>query len=163
MLDRTKQVIPDLDAVARCLDSEMLEILDSHGTLIISDLLEKLKQPIDPTLSRHKVNLIFDKSRTIGNYNSGNFFDDLKEAISTKDTNASTIINKLINGTDCNLLQPDGKGWQKGQLKMCFEFIPEENEPVVMQTAPVETHRSPLDEIRQLSNELTSGISIEQN
>jgi hypothetical protein len=48
---------------------------------------------------RHKVNLIFDKSRTLGNYNSGNFFNDLKEAILTEDTNISTLANKLINGT----------------------------------------------------------------
>jgi hypothetical protein len=163
MIDRSKQIIPDLEAVARCLDTEMLEILDSHGTLIISDLLEKLKQPIDPTLSRHKVNLIFDKSRTLGNYNSGNFFDDLKEAIVTKDTSASTLANKLINGTDCNLLQPDGKGWQKGKLKTCFEFIPEEPEPVPTQEKTVEIHSSPLDEIRQLSNELASAKAAGQN
>lgn len=142
MENRAKQIIPDLEAVARYLDPEMLEILDSHGTLIISDLLEKLKQPIDPTLSRHKTNLIFDKSRTVGSYNSGNFFDDLKEAIATKDSNAHTIVDKLIDGTTCTLLQPDGKGWQKGKLKICFEFIPEE---------PEDSH-SPLDEIRQLSN-----------
>ncbi len=142
MNDLSKQIIPDSQAVARCLDPEMLEILDSHSTLIISDLLEKLKQPIEPTLSRHKTNLIFDKSRTTSNYCSGNFFDDLKEALTTQDTDTPQIINKLIDGTTCNLLQPDGKGWQKGKLKICFEFIPEE---------PEDRH-SPLDEIRQLSN-----------
>ena len=163
MTDRSKQIIPDLEAVARCLDPEMLEILDSHGTLIVGDLLKKLKQPIDPTLSRHKINLIFDKSRTLGNYNSGNFFNDLKEAILTEDTNISTLANKLINGTDCSLLQPDAKGWQKGKLKMCFEFIPEETEPLATQDKLVESHLSPLDEIRQLSNELVSVGSIEQN
>ena len=163
MTDRSKQIIPDLEAVARCLDPEMLEILDSHRTLIVGNLLKKLKQPIDPTLSRHKINLIFDKSRTLGNYNSGNFFNDLKEAILTEDTNISTLANKLINGTDCSLLQPDAKGWQKGKLKMCFEFIPEETEPLATQDKLVESHLSPLDEIRQLSNELVSVGSIEQN
>jgi hypothetical protein len=143
MENRAKQIIPDSQAVAHCLDPDMLEILNSHGTLIISDLLEQLKQPIAPTLSRHKTNLIFDKARTIGNYNSGNLFDDLKEAITTQDTDTPQIINKLIDGTTCNLLQPDGKGWQKGKLKICFEFIPEESED----------RHSPLDEIRQLSNE----------
>ena len=63
----------------------------------------------------------------------------------------------------CNLLQPDGKGWQKGKLKICFEFTPEEAELVSTQDKPVVTHSSPLDEIRQLSNDLTSMISLEQN
>ena len=63
----------------------------------------------------------------------------------------------------CNLLQPDGKEWQKGKLKICFEFTPEEAELVSTQDKPVATHSSPLDEIRQLSNDLTSMISIEQN
>jgi KGK domain len=162
MNDRSKQIIPDLQAVARCLDPEMLEILDSHSTLIINDLLEKLKQPIDPTLSKHKTNLIYDKSRTLGNYGSGNFFNDLKEAI-TQDTNTPTIVNKLIDGTTCNLLQPDGKGWQKGKLKICFEFIPEEPEPISTQDRSAENRNSPLDEIRQLANELASVRSTEQN
>ena len=46
---------------------------------------------------------------------------------------------------------------------MCFEFIPEETEPLATQDKLVESHLSPLDEIRQLSNELVSVGSIEQN
>ena len=160
MNDRVKQIIPNLQAVAHCLDPEMLEILDSHGTLIISDLLKKLNQPSDPTFSRHKANLIFDKYKTVSNYSSGNFFHDLKAAIVTQDTNTSTIINKLIDGTICNLLQPDGKGWQKGKLKICFEFIPEEPDSLSTQNQPEEDRHSPLDEIRQLSNELISMTSL---
>ncbi|MCY7369099.1 MAG: hypothetical protein LH474_13215, partial [Chamaesiphon sp.] len=67
------------------------------------------------------------------------------------------------DGLKCNLLQPDGKGWQKGKLKICCEFIPEEPEPIVIQDKPAKTHSSPLDEIRQLSNELASVGLIEQN
>jgi hypothetical protein len=42
MNDRFKQIIPDSDAVARCLDPEMLEILDSYSTFILGELLEPL-------------------------------------------------------------------------------------------------------------------------
>ena len=73
------------------------------------------------------------------------------------------INNVLLSGVNCDLLQLDGKGWQKGKLKICFEFIPEEPELVSTQDKPVATHSSPLDEIRQLSNDLTSMISLEQN
>ncbi|AFY94288.1 hypothetical protein Cha6605_3281 [Chamaesiphon minutus PCC 6605] len=41
MTDRSKQIIPDSQAVIRCLDPEMLEILSSHGTFIISEIIEK--------------------------------------------------------------------------------------------------------------------------
>jgi hypothetical protein len=163
MPDLSKQIIPDSQAVARCLDPKMLEILDSHSTFTISELLEKINQPLEPTLSRAKTNLIFDKARSVGSYSSGSFFNDLSESILVTNENTVTIINILSNGTNCNLLQPDGKGWQKGKLKICFEFIPEETETVATQTTPVETQPSPLDEIRQLSNELTSMVSIEQN
>ncbi len=74
-----------------------------------------------------------------------------------------SVANILIVGTSVSLLQPDGKGWQKGKLKICFEFTPEEPEPIAIHDNPVETHSSPLDEIRQLSNELALVGSIEQN
>ena len=71
------------------------------------------------------------------------------------------MANILMDGTNISLLQPDGKGWQKGKLKICFEFTPEEPEPIAIIAKPIETHSSPLDEIRQLSNELAS--ATEQN
>ena len=43
MTDRSTKIIPDSQAVARCLDPEMLEILGSHGTFVLSELLEMLK------------------------------------------------------------------------------------------------------------------------
>jgi KGK domain len=161
MLDQ--QIIPDSNSVVRCLDPKMLEILDSHGTFIISEILEKIKEPIDPIFSKEKIYNIFDQSRTRGSYSKDAYYNDLKDAIVKNDTNTSTIINMLMNGTDCTLLQPDGKGWQKGKLKMCFEFIPEEAESLATQEKPVKTHSSPLDEIRQLATELASVGSIDQN
>jgi KGK domain len=163
MTDRPNQIIPDSNSVVRCLDPEMIEILDSHGTFIVSEILEKIKEPVNPIFSREKIYNIFDQSRTRGRYSKDAYYNDLNDAIIQNDTNTSTIINMLMNGTDCNLLQPDGKGWQKGKLKICFEFIPEESDVVVPQTKVAEINSSPLDEIRQLSNQIASVGSIEQN
>ncbi len=66
MIDR--QIIPDSSSVIRCLDPEMLEMLDSHGTFIIDEILEKIKEPTDPVFSREKIYNIFDRSRTRGSY-----------------------------------------------------------------------------------------------
>lgn len=66
-------------------------------------------------------------------------------------------MNELLEGTSCNLLQPDGKGWQKGKLRLCFEFTPGENENLTR------IQVSPLDEIRQLAKEPTSATLIEHN
>jgi KGK domain len=120
MTDRSKQIIPDSQAVARCLDPEMLEILGSHSTFTVSELLEQIKEPIEPVFSREKINAIFTEARSSGGYSHGNFYNDLQTAILVQDKNVATIANILLNGTLCNLLQPDGKGWQKGKLKICF-------------------------------------------
>jgi hypothetical protein len=158
MENRAKQIIPDSQAVVRYLDPEMLELLDSHGTFIISEILEKMKSSSDPKISRAEVDYVFDKSRNGGNNHRDDFFRNLTDIL-TKDTDIYGLLNILINGTICNLLQHDGKGWQKGKLKICFEFIPEEQEPITPQNQPEENHHSPLDEIRQLSNELISMTS----
>ena len=163
MTDRSTKIIPDSQAVARCLDPEIVEILGSHSTFTVSELLEQIKQPIDPVLSKEKIDAIFTEARSNGSYSHGNFYNDLQNAILVEDTDVATLANILLDGTLCNLLQTDGKGWQKGKLKICFEFIPEEPELVSTQDKPVVTHSSPLDEIRQLSNDLTSMISLEQN
>ncbi|NJL83256.1 MAG: hypothetical protein HC890_10420 [Chloroflexaceae bacterium] len=39
-------------------------------------------------------------------------------------------------GISVELLKPDAKGWRKGKLKLCIQFIPDEPE-------------SPLDDVRQ--------------
>ncbi len=154
MIDRSKQIIPDVEAVARCLD----------GTFLISDLLEKFKMPVDNqktfvtqlrTLhlelkhSGYSREYYLDKMET---------FLDKNTIIENKD---ETFRDILDDGINCNLLQPDGTGWQKGKLKICFEFIPEEDEPIAIQEKSAEIHYSPLDEIRQLSNELATATATE--
>jgi hypothetical protein len=134
MNNQTKQIIPDSQSVIQCLDREMLEKLDLHSTFTINDLLGILSKPTDSLMSTGKMDSI-------------KLIHMMKNA-QEKDPSKSSIINTLLDGTTCNLLQPDGKGWQKGQLKICFEFIPEEIEAVVTPEKQAETDRSPLDDIR---------------
>jgi KGK domain len=159
MTDRSKQIIPDSQAVVSCFNPETLEILDSHGTFIISELLEIIQQPISQSFSKEKVDILFQKVRSVGSYTNKDFLNELIKDFIVMES----IMGTFINGTECNLLQPDGKGWQKGKLKICFEFVPEESDSLAHQIKSVEVNSSPLDEIRQLSNELASVGSIEQN
>jgi KGK domain len=173
MTDRSKQIIPDPNAVARCLDSEILEILDSHGTFLLSELLEMLKganiDEIDFTERSAFVakltNIVMTTTQQghAQQYLMNKISTFIKGSILDGNQGNSRITNSLLSGINCNLLQPDGTGWQKGRLKICFEFIPEESENAVTEEKLAEAHTSPLDEIRQLSNELTSMVSIEQN
>ena len=43
MIDRSKQIIPDSQAVVSCFDPEILKVLDSHGTFTINELLKAIK------------------------------------------------------------------------------------------------------------------------
>ena len=152
MNNQTKQIIPDPQAVIQCLDPETLEILSSHSTFTVNELLGILSKTKDSLISREKMDAVFIKLQDDKDCTSGKFFYTLKNAL-CKDLSTSRVANVLVKGTTCNLLQPDGKGWQKGQIKICFEFIPEEDEPeedepVVTPEKQPETDRSPLDDIR---------------
>jgi KGK domain len=200
MTNQSKQIIPDSQSVARCLDSETLKVLDSHGTFTIEELLKKINQPFGSLLGHflstdklrffiyqikcvsnygppdfHKdINDVikmsgksiptgetahlFSKIRTDENYAPSNLFKDISSIIFPKPDKQS-ILNIFINGTNISLLSPDGKGWQKGKLKICFEFTPEESKSIVKEEESVEIQCSSLDEIRQLANNLL----IDQN
>jgi hypothetical protein len=177
MTDLHTQIIPDSQAVVRCLAPEMLEILDSHTTFVIGELLETIKvSEVDRTSFRDELLDMITKS-TQGAHNKEIVLNKLTAFIEGDEieegryTSYEILRKELLNGTECYLLQTDGKGWQKGNLKICFEFTPDENEAVVAEEKQVENNLSPLDEIRQLSNELTSmtllaeplGTRIEQN
>ena len=169
MTDRSKQIIPDSQAVVSCFDPEILKVLDSHGTFTINELLKTIKMSgIDRTSFRDELKTLITASQKEG-HNIQTLMSKLTTFVDGDKINESRytsyeILRKaLLNGTECTLLQPDEKGWQKGKLKICFEFIPEEADSIAIQEKPAEPHLSPLDEIRQLSNELASGGSIEQN
>jgi KGK domain len=195
MNNQSQHIIPDSQSVARCLDSETLEALDSHSTFTIEELLKKINKPLESLLehflstdklkffihqikhvanygppdfhkdindvirlsgksiSSEQVSHLFIKIRTDKNYAPSNLFEDIN-SIFFPSSDKPSILNIFINGTSISLLSPDGKGWQKGKLKICFEFSPEKNEPVANQDNSAETTQSQLDEIRQLANSL---------
>jgi KGK domain len=169
MTDRQKQIIPDSQAVVSCFNPEILKILDSHSTFTINELLKTIKiVGVDRTSFRDELKTLIIALQKEGNNTQSvmsklTTFVDGDKINESRYTSYEILRKALWNGTECNLLQPDEKGWQKGKLKICFEFIPEEDEHIATQTTPVENQPSPLDEIRQLSNELTSMVSIEQN
>jgi KGK domain len=152
-----KQIIPSSQTVARCLDEEILEILGSHSTFTITELVETIKlSGIDRTSYRIELMDMIKK----GNLSNPSFQNDLTSFIhgdeikENRYTSYEVLRKALFDGTECSLLQTDGKGWQKGRLKICFEFIPEEDEPMETETNLVKTQCSSLDEIRQLANSL---------
>jgi KGK domain len=170
MADRSKQIIPNLEAVARCLDPEILEILDLHSTFVLSDFLEMFEgYTVDCTDTIDGAKFIETLTSIIAGiiqqgysreYLVSKVSNFVKGSILDPDRNNQKIMNALLSGINCNLLQPDGKGWEKGKLKICFEFIPEESELIAAQSNLVEPNLSPLDEIRQLANELTAMTSL---
>jgi hypothetical protein len=169
MTDRSKQIIPNSQAVVNFIDKEILEILDSHSTFTTNELLKAIKvSGIDRTSFRDELKDMILKS-TQGSYNKEILLNKLITFIDGDEINESRYTSyemlrkALFNDTECSLLQPDGKGWQKGKLKICFEFTPEESELIAMHEKSVDSQSSPLDEIRQLSNELASARSTEQN
>jgi KGK domain len=169
MTDRSKQIIPDSQAVVSCFDPELLTVLDSHGTFTINELLKTIKMSgVDRTSFRDELKNLVAALQKEG-HNIPSLLSKLTTFVDGDKINESRytsyeILRKaLLNGTECTLLQPGEKGWQKGKLKICFEFIPEEAESVATHDKPAETNSSPLDEIRQLATELASVGSIEQN
>ncbi len=88
MTDRTKQIIPDSQAVIRCLDPEILEILDSHGTFTINELSQRIDPSInssidlslDELLSKEELNVIFCKVQP-SNCDFSKITIDINEAI----------------------------------------------------------------------------------
>jgi KGK domain len=173
MTDRSKQVIPDTDTVVCLLDEAIIEALDYHDTYKIESLAQLLwRLNYSGSNDSMAVTILEEVLKTLypnqSNINNSALAERIQKFVAqSKDTIPNAIDEDLepffAEGVNCRLLQPNGKGWQKGTLKICFEFIPEEDEPITAKEKLAETHQSPLDEIRQLSNELASVGSIEQN
>ena len=139
MTERSKQIIPDFQAVVSCFNPEILKILDSHSTFTINELLKTIKiAGIDRTSFRDELKILIAASQKEG-HNIQSLMSKLTTFVDGDKINESRytsyeILRKaLLDGTECTLLQPDEKGWQKGKLKICFEFIPEEDELVSTQ------------------------------
>jgi KGK domain len=155
MTDLSKQTIPNPQSVARCLD----------GTFVISDLLENVKEPMNEKTFVAQLEALHLNLKSSG-YSREYYLDKIENFINkntiTENKN-ETFWDVFDDGLECDLLQPDRIGWQKGKLKICFEFIPEQSESMPTESDSSKTHSSPLDEIRQLSNQIASVGSIEQN
>ncbi|MEH2236414.1 KGK domain-containing protein [Nostoc sp.] len=52
----------------------------------------------------------------------------------------------LVNGVNCKLLLAQGGGWQKGKIRILFEFIPDKPTPT-KPLIPTDS-TSPLDDLR---------------
>jgi hypothetical protein len=153
MNDKNRQIIPDSDSVVRCLDPEMITALESRVTFTTTELIEQMKKPGHLTISKQKLEIIYESARHSGGLNLDRLYQKMPETVAHE---TAAIVNMLIEGKTCSLLQPDGKGWQKGKLKLCFEFIPEETEAVEPSSDLPTVERSPLDEIRK-------SITVESN
>ena len=78
-------------------------------------------------------------------------------------TLSNTLVTETHSITAAFGIISQTSSYQKSFEPEEYEFTPEEPEPIAIQDNPVEAHSSPLDEIRQLANELASVGSIEQN
>ncbi|MEH2291950.1 MAG: KGK domain-containing protein [Nostoc sp.] len=52
----------------------------------------------------------------------------------------------FVNGVICKLLQAQGGGWQKGKIRIRFEFVPDE--PIPTKPLIPTNSTSPLDDLR---------------
>ncbi len=116
MNNLSKQIIPSSQTVARCIDEEIVEILDSHSTFTITELIEIIKlSGVDRASYRRELMNMIQK----GNLSHTPFQAELVSFIhgdkikESKYTSYEMLRKALLDGTDCTLLQDDGKGWQK--------------------------------------------------
>ncbi|HBE18503.1 MAG TPA: KGK family protein [Cyanobacteria bacterium UBA11149] len=94
---------------------------------------------------------------------------ELLKAIITKIINTDNICTNAANskrrhhqeihewwdeGIDCEVLTCDGKGWQKGKVRLALEFIPDEPEVEEISVSnQLFLPESPLDDLRQMMND----------
>lgn len=188
MNNQTTKIIVDSQAVIRFLDNNAIKILGSHATFTIDELFDKVSGKIDSVISLEKVDSILQQIRVSKSYGIPNFQKEINDILPQEADMLSlqeaqlffskirknhqysstdlleeliekTVINSFMSGFTVSLLQPGLKGWQKGKLTMCFQFTPEEDDPISMKEDVFETTQSTLDEIRQLA----SSFLIDQN
>jgi KGK domain len=146
-----KKIDPSLNRLLSNEQSDLIFEKAKPGDCSFANLVSDINEAISPLFispSTEQSNIFYEKMRTDSRYGTPDFIKTI-----FFESTITSVANILIDGTDILLLQPDGQGWQKGTLKICFEFTPECSDPVISQNQPVEFHSSPLDEIRQLSIE----------
>jgi rhamnogalacturonyl hydrolase YesR len=157
MKDKNTQVIPAAEAIVRFMDQDAETIFGSHSTFAISELLKlmEISSRNQTTLRDDLQNIVADLTQNAGDRRQiAGMISTLIEKDSTDETKQSPqeiILQALLSGINCNLLEPNGSGWQKGQLKIHFEFTLEaKHDSPESQTSSENTYHSALDEIRQL-------------
>ena len=112
------------------LDEDALPILITHPTFKVGELLKALIGKIIENDSYSK-NMAINKKRSI-----------------------QEIHGWWNEGMNCEVLTCDGKGWQKGQIRLTLEFIPDEPEVEEISVSnQLFLPESPLDDLRQMINE----------
>jgi KGK domain len=164
MTSQSNQITPSSQSVVRFEDKVIINMLGSHSTFEVNNLLEIIPKEcldINKLSLQFRVELanLVDEIPEKGS-SKQYFLDKVQNLVKKYGANTNGKISQaFLDGVVCSLLEPNGKGWQKGTIKICFEFIPEEEEPVVMEENLETLGCSSLDEIRQLANSL----SIDQN
>jgi KGK domain len=164
---QSKQLISDVDTVICLSDEAIIESLKYHDTYKAKSLLNQLckfnyGESIVTSLLEEVLEKVYHNQSNISNSTLATKIQEFirkNKSANCNNADQSSIQPFFAEGVKCNLLQPNGKGWQKGTLKVCFEFTPEEDEPMQTKGNSVTTEYSSLDEIRQLAN----NSLIEQN
>jgi hypothetical protein len=164
---QSSQLIPDADTIICLSDESIIRYLNSHDTYKAKSLLNQLykfnySERAALVLLEEVLEKVYQNPSHINNSPLAQKIQEFVQQNKGANFNEADQLSMqsfLSEGVKCNLLQPDGKGWQKGMLRVCFEFTLEENEPIAVKEDLVETECSSLDEIRQLVNSLP----IEQN
>jgi KGK domain len=162
MTDQSKPIIPDSQSVARLSDQEIIDTLNSNGTFVFEDFIEAISDFDTSMITgdiEYEINRIFCNEEN-GEYLRGKLESFIKTEVieKSKIPSLSIIVKALFNGVNCDLLEPNGQGWQKGKIKILFEFMPEENEnqtsqPIVS-SEQTQFMESSLDGIRKTMSEV---------
>ncbi|MBD3886880.1 hypothetical protein IFO70_35200 [Phormidium tenue FACHB-886] len=72
---------------------------------------------------------------------------------------AASPVEFISDGVECEVLNP-GQSWQKGKLKLCLVFYPDELKETRLEDNPQDNlePESPLNSIRQLISEETQPV-----
>ena len=112
----------------------------------MSNQFEPLKQQ-EIISVKDSVNILLSQPT----YKVSEFTEEMMERINSYMTDEQA--NWFSEGVKCEVLKLDGKGWQKGKVRLALEFCPDE--PEVEETPEnkgIVEPESPLDDLRQMVN-----------
>lgn len=113
---------------------------------MMNDSFENLKS--EDVVSVHSGEILV-KNTT---FTVNEFISLLKQTVESKVENLTEENRKWFEeGSDCRVLKPGAKGWQRGKVRLSLEFAPEVLEVETVENSESENSKSesPLDDIRQ--------------